>query len=176
MGRGGASIAGKTSKLLDAPRTRPPHLLSSSVLFSGLHSLRRRSRIDEDATAKRRSDEGSGTGMVVLNELLSVSCQTKVELEKDNVSVVDGVVGSTQFHAPLESETALNLVAAPVVVASKKRIASGVPESNPLGDVENTSPYPNMPLRGPKISFSPIVRSRRVTHSPANGFDVVDIV
>lgn len=33
MGRGEASIAGKTPKLLDDPRTRPPHLLSSSVLF-----------------------------------------------------------------------------------------------------------------------------------------------
>ncbi len=32
MGREGASIAGKTSKFLDAPRTRSPHLLSSSVL------------------------------------------------------------------------------------------------------------------------------------------------
>ena len=33
MGRGGTSLAGKTLKLLDAPRTRPPHLLSSSVLL-----------------------------------------------------------------------------------------------------------------------------------------------
>jgi hypothetical protein len=33
MGRGGASIAGKSHKLRDAPITRPPHLLSSSDLF-----------------------------------------------------------------------------------------------------------------------------------------------
>jgi hypothetical protein len=33
MGRGGASLAGKTHKLRDAPQTKQPHLLSSSDLF-----------------------------------------------------------------------------------------------------------------------------------------------
>ena len=34
MGREGASIAGMTHKLHDAPQPRPPHLLSSSVLLA----------------------------------------------------------------------------------------------------------------------------------------------
>lgn len=33
IGRGGASIAGKTPNLHDAPQTRPPYLLSCCVLF-----------------------------------------------------------------------------------------------------------------------------------------------
>jgi hypothetical protein len=40
MGRGGASHAGKSHKLRDAPQTEPPHLLPSSVLLCiGLYSM-----------------------------------------------------------------------------------------------------------------------------------------
>lgn len=74
MGRGGASKAEKTSKLLDAPQTRPPHLLSRSVLFCCLYSGRRRTSRTHPPNADRIRAEGSGMTLM----LSKVLVKTKV--------------------------------------------------------------------------------------------------